>query len=240
MPSTRSHDRWSLRDVRRLHIRAGGRRACHTHGTRGLGVAVSVVGAGRRVLVSLHGARGILLRRKWIAGGTAERSRGVLSVWRGHRAGAKTRGSQVGWDLLELRRWPAGVGTRGRSLERRRGCEWARRHMVRAIVLGDVPTRGRLGLAVVAERLLRVCLHRSRREGGLLRWLLGRRRRRLARGRGGRDVIVQHAPEIHLDLGALLLGGRFAIRCLWSISCPTRPRLQDRCSMLAVLLLQVI
>lgn len=160
--------------MRPLHVRAGGRRACHTHGRRGLGIAVSVICGGRRVLVSLHGARGVLLLRwEGIATGAAQRGSWGLSVWRGYRSRAKTRRPEiVGRDLLELRRRrPVGVGIRG-GLKRGRGCEWARGHMVRAIVVGDVPSGRWLGLAVVAKRLLRICLHRSRRRRGLLRMLL--------------------------------------------------------------------
>lgn len=70
--------------------------------------------------------------------------------------------------------------------------------MVRAIVVGDMPPRRRLSLAVVAKRLLWICLHRSRRRRGLLRMLL--QLWRFVRGSCGRDIIVQHAPEIHFDV----------------------------------------
>lgn len=51
-------------------------------------------------------------------------------------------------------------------------------------------------MTVVSKRLLRVCLDRRRRKCGLLWRLL---RLRFARGRCRRAIIVQYAPEIHLE-----------------------------------------
>ncbi len=47
-------------------------------------IALAVVGVSRRVLVSLHWARGVLLGRKGIAAGVAQRGGGSLPVGRGH------------------------------------------------------------------------------------------------------------------------------------------------------------
>jgi hypothetical protein len=241
MSRARGRDRWSLGDVRPLHVRAGGRRACHTHGSRRLGIAVSVICGGLRVLVSLHGARGILLRWEGIATGAAQRGTWGLSVRRGYRTRAKTRRPEiVRRDLLELRRrWPVGVGIRG-SLKRGRGCERARGHMVRAIVVGDVPSGRRLSLAVVAKRLLWIGLHRCRRRPGLLRTLLRMllQRRRFARGPCGGDVIVQHSPEIHFDVDVGYWSNSSLRFC--SVLGPTRPRVQTLCFVIAILLLKTI
>ena len=206
-----SLDRRGLRYVRRLHVRRrGGRRACcrRADGSAGRGVAISMVGAWRRrvLLLPLHRARRVLLRREGVPAGAASGGRGGLSVWRGRgrRPAADARRSEVARrDLLERRGRPAvRIGSRGRKRRGRR--ERAGWQMLRAVVVREVAAGRRLGLAVVAERLLRVCLDRSRwdRLLGLLCWRLLRWRLwRPARRRRGRAVVVQHAAEVHLRLG---------------------------------------
>jgi hypothetical protein len=109
-----------------LHIWSSSRRTCHAHRSRRWGVAVSMEGVIRRVLVSLHRARRILLRRERIAAGTAEGGSWGLSVWRGPWTSETRRSEIVGGKLLERRRRrPVNVGTRGLGLKRRGGCERA-------------------------------------------------------------------------------------------------------------------
>lgn len=96
-----------------LHIWSSDWRTCHAHRSRRRGVAISMEGVVRGVLVALHRARGVLLRWERVATRTAEGRGWGLSVRRWCRTG-ETRGSEVvGWELLKRRgRRPVNVGTR--------------------------------------------------------------------------------------------------------------------------------
>lgn len=147
----------------RLHIRDTAERTCHTARHRGLGEAVSVVGALGRVSMRLHRAGRHLLLGKGIrsARGTEGRGRRLSVRRRSRPAGGDARGSEVvGRDLLEggrLRR--SGWVRARRRVGGGRGIR-ARRGLLQAVVHRHVPSRRWVCLAVVAKGLVRVRLHR--------------------------------------------------------------------------------